>query len=176
MSDIERTLSIFKYSKIVLKTLSICVALSVAASSPSFAVFGLECRKSKSAAGDFQMQLQTLNTELQKYKTELNQRVRFFTKEEKLSRLKQCIKESQKKSSGLKLTRQQCDQMWNPKYEDRFPQCFDAECERFSTLVLTTSQRIEVLRQRYDYIVMGNDKCFDPKTVAEVRIRNGVKP
>ena len=176
MSDIERTLSTFKASKIVLNTLSICVALSVAASSPSFAVFGLECRKPKSAASDFQKQLQTLNTELQKYRTELNQRVRFFTKEERLLRLKQCIRESEKKSGGFKPKRQQCDQMWNPKYEDRFPQCFDVECERFSSLVLTTSQKIEVIRQRYDYIVMGNDKCFDPKIVAEVRIRNGVKP
>ena len=66
MSDIEQTLSTFKAKKIFLKTISICVALSVAAGSPSFAVFGLECRKPKSATSDFQKQLQTLNIELQK--------------------------------------------------------------------------------------------------------------
>lgn len=106
----------------------------------------------------------------------MSQRVRFYTREEKLARLKQCIKDTKKKTSGLKPTRQQCDQLWNPKYKDKYPQCFDAKCEKYSSLVLATNRKLEDVQKKLDYIVMGNDKCFDPNTVAEVRIRNGVKP
>lgn len=175
MLDIKKFLPELKTSVFLLKLTSIVVVLSVINSSPGIAVFGLECRKPKSAASELQKQLRELNSDLQKYTNELNLRVRFFTKEEKASRLKQCLREAGKKSDGLKPTRLQCDQMWNPKYRDRFPQCFDEECEKFSSLVLATNQKLEAIQQKYDYVIMGNDKCFDPRTVAEVRIRNGVK-